>query len=516
MAEKIDSNGKEDYQFIDYTQSPEYQRLMKSILTQMGEVNEKMAEKNYQKEVDDLYKEYLKDMKKILPEQTTLLKRMNSSIKDNIKNSDSVLKRGAWKLTGKLLNSAASTLDELTDVPVLKQAKSAYRFVRDTRLEQANQGLSDEQKDRAKAAAEAEIAERHKPTSVASSVPEDLKELTDTDTALEKDKKEKQTAADKKQLQEEAKRYKVINGHLEKIQEDVQKIKEISELRTLLMLSGALLKPLLSLLSGLGIGSKSKDILSGGRKIVQCCSGEEIDLDVDHKGKSKGKKGTSKTTKKTTSKSTKPVDKKGFFVRMADWLFDSDDIEIEKPKGKKGGTKASSKTAKAATGAASSGLKNVFKKQAAGTLIKRLAAAVGGVAAGAAGIAGAAPVIAVGGGLYTAYEIADWLGLTDKLDLSGLVSMPPAFQEAKEKTKAAVSDTATKLDVATNEAEQAKEEKEDKKQQFIASSGSGYGAAVVSNTVQNNNQSTVVQGTKFGFDNSKYESDYDRGIRIQR
>ena len=496
--------------YIDYTLNDSYNELMRSMLTQMGEVNEKMAESRYQQEIDDLYKDYLKKAKTALPEQLKLMGRFNKNLNENIKESSNFVSRGGWKLLQKGVNASVSALDELTDIPVLKQVKTAARFVRDTRLEHKNEGLNAKQKALASTMTNNAVNQYTPPTAQFTPVSDKLKEAADPTATI------RQPTEVKPEPVNENKQLVNIDKNLTTMQQDVQSLRESAEFRTLFMISGALLKPLLALIGGLGIG-KLVGLLKGGKtgkSVVnalakKCCCSEFDTPDKDKKRKkSKSKKSKSKSRSKSKVKNAK----KSMFSKVSEFFTDDE----PKKRKKKPKFKPTPKTAAKATGGS---VAAKLAKSGGGKLLTKLAMGVGGAIVGGAAV----PMIAVGGALLTAYEVGDLLGVNDWVGdkISGLMADKPPAIKVKPTTgtlSAAATPMVSKpLQTATAVDAEAKrvETIED-----IATGGSAAAppAAAIQPVITNvsNNSNTSMIGSIFSFDNSRYTSQYDKGTFIVR
>lgn len=496
---------------IDYKQSDQYNELMKQLLITMGETNDRLKNNSDQEEIDKLYEKYLKDAKKIYPKNIDVMTKFNRSMQSNIDKSNNLISRGAYTLMGKLGNTVADKLDDLTDIPVLKQVKGVARFVAEHNRNVADRKAAKDRENYVNSMVNGSVNPSGKPVGDPTNKPkpsinpikpvtlDESKFTQNPDTTGNKTRpvKEDKQAISRRKLQE--KQLKTMNKSLLSVKGDVNSLKKMGEIRALMAIAGlAIFKPMLGILGGIAGGiagiAKKGLIKAGITKVAE---------------KLTDKKDTKKTTKKTTksTRNTSKIDSKGNTAKTA-----------AKTTAAKTAAKTVAKTA----------AKTVAKKQGAKMLISRLALAAGGVLVGTA----AAPWIATAAGLYTAYEIADQLGVVDYVGdkISGLMSSdkpyvaqsprPDNLGTVKPDTplRAAIPTGANHLDIASNSADRAKVQQSVDVATTAATTGAATTAATIAPIVSSitNNNTSVVTGSNFDFDNSKYQTSYDKGTIVER
>lgn len=487
----------------------EYSKLqqeMYELLVQQVAQNQRKVDKNdidfdEDEELRKYKNKYMKQAAKEIPRQYGFFERIGKNLEKTAKTSESAMGRMSASLLKMGGSKISDTLDKLTDVPVLKQAKGAVKFVRTHR-----KGVKEARRQSSIKARAKELAAADRPSSDAPKLPS----LPTTKRPPTKSTSKPRKGDGNKEVVDQLVK---ANEHLKGIHDAMllQSVIKMSGMfgGGMIKALGAMTKSIVAAIAG-AIAKKGASSLLGGS--------DGIDIDVDKENKGKGTKNQRKSNRKGNRKGAKfkrtpvpdapPVDggsKPKVDPKSTKPKIGIPNVEPDAPKGST--SKVVKKFAK------------ILGKKAAGKLI---AALVGGPV----GIAVAAVMTG-----YDLVELADEVGWIDldamkskagEMADKGMSSIKNFMGFGSDDDEAKIPSSGTsgdadRVEAATIAQNKAKDELETKAYMAIANGASTSAATSAANMVSNTNvNNTNNYGSAFRFDNSNYQSTFDKGTQVIR
>lgn len=492
--EATNQNQKFDYAGYNQELTEGYLLKVQQNIDLQKQISE---EQRYDDESKSLRLKFIKETNQQLP----LLKSLSESLKQQIKESDSFIARGAFKLLETGIEGLSSSLEKLSSKSevlksvgsVAKTGSSMVKAVTGTARDAKNTAIANK---REKIVEDYDQRAKQEKTDLFGGIPQvfDNKKLKPESKfsrpyALSNDKK-----------------LSDINANLAQTNEHLKDIKTRLLLSSMMKLAGG------------GIGGLLKGITSsirvgfaglGIKKVLEGLGGIDIERP---KSKPNPIGSTSKDNSKPNSKdNSKPNSK-------------PNSKDNSKPN-----SKPNNKAPKSSSKGLIQRIKGIGRKAIQSGGMKVLGRLSAGLAIGATGVA-ASPLVALGLAGMTAFELASYFGVNDVIikevekAFAGENSnrendQPNKIQKPVTRFSMAqpVNDQPNhkKLENLDNSITQNKEQKEQQKTALIANTTS---AAAINNNVNTNvsNNATNHYGSSFNFDGSKYQTNYDKGTIVQR
>lgn len=495
---------------IDFTELAEVNKeLIEAMQNQFKQVKEETEQAKKAAEKRDRLEH---DANLLYPKREALLKRLNLSLDKQVKESESMLKRGAFKMLSAGISGFSKTISDLADSnPLTGGIKKGYKFVRDTRNDAFNARQQRQQTELISKGMSTPDPDEKQPDAPQA-------QPVSTQPVFERVKPESESGHKKPSSETDAGRLDAIEDRLTEIRD------KIGENQGSL---GGLFGTLFKIVSGLGtvIGG----IVSGAIK-----TGINAIKDVISKlGKSLNPFKSDKPSK-STSKTQQP--------KAADTKQPKVDTDTDKDKSKSSKSKSpqpkaidktppsanDAKMKKAAGESVKKGIKKYASKKGAVSVMSKLAPRLLGLTN---------PIgLAISGGLlaYDVYSYLDEQGYVSaaQKEISSFFDDDDAPDKKQEATatenkpiavakpvtptpSAGIEPVHVELGNKTEAAAEAerKTQVEEQAQAIAVKGGSTINAPV--NTIVNNQSNTTVTRRNYGF-NRSYTDLQDRGTLIVR